>query len=197
MKSDPHSENVILDLTEDILEKRYLVPYRGGSAFMVHGKKIEPDKIYNICITFTERSSADILPEVRAEQQASNILVTLSDEWLVADTGKDVTDERIIEPPASQVEPGDPNIGESADRQRTVFVVHGRDHELRDSMFAFLRAVELKPLEWGQARALTKKPSPYIGEILDIAFDLRASCCCSHVARGRSTPHEGVPRRKR
>jgi hypothetical protein len=31
---------------------------------------------------------------------------------------------------------------------RIVFVVHGRNLDLRDSMFAFLRAIGLKPLEW-------------------------------------------------
>ncbi|WP_239004920.1 MULTISPECIES: TIR domain-containing protein [Myxococcus] len=37
-------------------------------------------------------------------------------------------------------------------------------------MFAFLRAIGLKPLEWTQALALTKQGAPYIGEILDAAF---------------------------
>jgi len=43
--------------------------------------------------------------------------------------------------------------------------------QARDSMFAFLRAVGLKPIEWDQAVALTGKGSPYIGEVLDVAFD--------------------------
>lgn len=55
---------------------------------------------------------------------------------------------------------------------KTVFVVHGRDDKLRESMFNFLRALGLKPLEWSQAIQTTKKPSPYIGEILRAAFGL-------------------------
>lgn len=51
-----------------------------------------------------------------------------------------------------------------------VFVVHGRNTLLRDAMFAFLRAIHLQPLEWSQAARLTKKPSPYVGEILSAAF---------------------------
>lgn len=51
-----------------------------------------------------------------------------------------------------------------------VFVVHGRDAELRDSMFAFLRALSLHPIEWSEAVAITGKGSPFMGEILDGAF---------------------------
>jgi len=54
---------------------------------------------------------------------------------------------------------------------KQVFVVHGRDDNLRRDFFAFLRALDLKPLEWSEALKLTKKASPYIGEVLDKAFD--------------------------
>jgi hypothetical protein len=52
-----------------------------------------------------------------------------------------------------------------------VFVVHGRNAVARDSMFTFLRSLGLKPIEWDQAIALTGKGSPYIGEVLDRAFE--------------------------
>jgi predicted nucleotide-binding protein len=51
-----------------------------------------------------------------------------------------------------------------------VFVVHGRNQQAADSMFAFLRALGLKPIEWDQAVAMTGKGSPYVGEVLDVAF---------------------------
>lgn len=51
-----------------------------------------------------------------------------------------------------------------------VFVVHGRNEEMRRALFDFLRAIDLKPIEWGEAVALTGKPSPFIGEILDAAM---------------------------
>ncbi len=53
---------------------------------------------------------------------------------------------------------------------KKVFVVHGRNDKLRESMFNFLRALGLNPIEWSQAIQATQKASPYIGEILDIAF---------------------------
>ena len=55
-------------------------------------------------------------------------------------------------------------------RGTSVFVVHGRNEQLRRSLFAFLRSIGLEPIEWRQAIKLTRKPSPYVGEILDAAF---------------------------
>lgn len=55
---------------------------------------------------------------------------------------------------------------------RAVFVVHGRNDKAAGAMFTFLRALGLKPLEWSQAVALTGKGSPYVGEILDAAFEV-------------------------
>ncbi|MBP1823036.1 nucleotide-binding protein [Mycobacterium sp. OAE908] len=59
----------------------------------------------------------------------------------------------------------------SADPKR-VFVVHGRNEAARQSMFTFLRAVGLNPIEWSRALAATGSASPYIGEVLDTAFDM-------------------------
>ena len=48
-----------------------------------------------------------------------------------------------------------------------VFVVHGRDGAISDSMFAFLRAVGLDPVEWGVAMHQTGKGTPHIMEAID------------------------------
>ena len=55
-------------------------------------------------------------------------------------------------------------------RGTSVFVVHGRNEQLRKAMFAFLRSVGLNPVEWRQAIPLTGKGSPFVAEILDVAF---------------------------
>ena len=70
----------------------------------------------------------------------------------------------------SKAESSKSNVSHTAN-PKDVFVVHGRNEALRRSMFSFLRSVGLHPLEWEKALALTKKGSPYIGEILDAAFD--------------------------
>ena len=51
-----------------------------------------------------------------------------------------------------------------------VFVIHGRNEGMRRALFDFLRAIDLKPIEWSEAVALTEKPSPFVGEILDAAM---------------------------
>ncbi len=61
-------------------------------------------------------------------------------------------------------------IAVSDERRRSVFVIHGRNKIARSSMFDFLRAIDLHPLEWSEARKRTGKPTPYVGDILDVAF---------------------------
>lgn len=53
-----------------------------------------------------------------------------------------------------------------------VMVVYGRDQELRDDLFNFLRALKLNPIEWSEAVKATGKASPYVGEILEAAFKM-------------------------
>ena len=62
-------------------------------------------------------------------------------------------------------------VSNGADRKRRVFVVHGRNEPARLAMFSFLRSIGLKPIEWSQAVAATGEASPYIGTVLDGAFD--------------------------
>jgi predicted nucleotide-binding protein len=58
-----------------------------------------------------------------------------------------------------------PTVSKAKDN--SVFVVHGRNDKLRRSLFDFLRALGLKPLEWEKVVLMTKKTNPYIGDILD------------------------------
>ena len=54
---------------------------------------------------------------------------------------------------------------------RRVFVVHGRNEKLRQSMFIFLRSIGLKPIEWTEAVKWTESGSPHVDEILNVAFN--------------------------
>lgn len=64
----------------------------------------------------------------------------------------------------------DARMTAEASDQRRVFVVHGRNMEARDAMFTFLRAIDLDPIEWEEAIAMTGEGTPYIGDAIDIAF---------------------------
>jgi predicted nucleotide-binding protein len=46
-------------------------------------------------------------------------------------------------------------------------VIYGRDEQLRISMFDFLRALHLRPLEWSKLALMEGTGSPYIGNILE------------------------------
>lgn len=59
----------------------------------------------------------------------------------------------------------------SKKKEDSVFVVHGRDTKARKELSEFLRSLHVDVMEWNKAMALTKKASPYIGEVIDAAFD--------------------------
>ena len=52
-----------------------------------------------------------------------------------------------------------------------VFVIYGRNQKLNDALFDFLRALELRPLEWEELISLTGKSAPYVGDILEMGFN--------------------------
>jgi len=57
-------------------------------------------------------------------------------------------------------------------KDNSVFVIHGRDLKLRDSMFAFLAALGCKPIEFHQAVARVRGTgNPFVGAVLDTVFE--------------------------
>jgi len=82
--------------------------------------------------------------------------------------------------------PSTPSVAPAATNRRTqkrgakekkkktgnqVFVVHGRNEKIRKALYAFLRSLGVQPIEWNKALTMTRKGSPYVGEVLDAAFD--------------------------
>ncbi len=53
--------------------------------------------------------------------------------------------------------------------RRRVFVIHGRDEEVRERMFDFLRALDLKPLEWEALVAASGSTAPFLGDVVQRA----------------------------
>lgn len=51
-------------------------------------------------------------------------------------------------------------------KNNTLFVVHGRDTDLNEDMFALLRALNLNPIEWSAAVAKTKGNNPDVDKII-------------------------------
>jgi Predicted nucleotide-binding protein containing TIR-like domain len=55
------------------------------------------------------------------------------------------------------------------DIRRKVFVVHGRDKVARERIFEFLRALDLKPLEWEALVASSGSTLPFLGDVIQRA----------------------------
>ncbi len=51
--------------------------------------------------------------------------------------------------------------------QKSVFLVHGRDVVTTENFSIFLRALNIRPIEWSQAESYTGIASPYIGDTID------------------------------
>jgi predicted nucleotide-binding protein len=54
----------------------------------------------------------------------------------------------------------------AADRRRNVFVIHGRDSQVREAGFGLLRALDLRPLEWEALVHSTREGSPFLGRVV-------------------------------
>jgi len=171
-KSDLSRDEVKLDLTLDRLQSQFLVPYSERRAIFISGKTVMPDDIDRILITETEETSEKLLPIIREERRTGRGAIGISDEWYVANRGKDVTDRFITGPPGAGTTPSPQAERSGGQDPRKVFVIHGRNQKARDALFTFLRSIGLAPLEWSEAVAATGKPSPYIGEILDKALSI-------------------------
>jgi predicted nucleotide-binding protein len=95
---------------------------------------------------------------------------TRSERWQTAvRASTDVTNELIREP-AGSANAASPSQRHALGDPRKVMVIHGRDAEAASSMFQFLRALSLEPLEWSSLVAQTQSGTPYVGDVLDAAF---------------------------
>lgn len=53
-----------------------------------------------------------------------------------------------------------------AEKEKTVFVVHGRNLNIKRNVFAFLRSLDIYPLEWEGAVKMTNKGAPSTLEVI-------------------------------
>jgi predicted nucleotide-binding protein len=175
-RSHPSFDEVKLDLTWEDLETRFLRPYREGRPITIGGKTIDISDIERLRINLTDQDSASLLSMVQAKRRRDGAVFGLSDEWEIADMGDEKTDELITGPPGSylssepiqSIEGPAPNGGPDP---RSVFVIHGRNETARSNLFIFLRSLGLSPIEWNEAIKATGRANPYIGNVLDAAFE--------------------------
>lgn len=165
-----YEDIVRLDLRESQLEEMVLKPYHDGTPMQIQGKTILLDDITGFKITRTSESSANIAQKNNLSSIDPDFSPLSTARSRIAESGEDVTAEFFMVPPGSNKPDKKEAKGNLKTDTRKVFVVYGRDKRLRDSMFTFLRAIGLIPIEWSQAVDGTEQGTPYIGQVLDYAF---------------------------
>ncbi len=172
VQNSTSAEEVRLDYTLAELQQRVVDPYRSGRPLTVNGKTFAPNEIERVTITKSDDVSSNVRRTVQISPQARWLTTPKAIDKHLVNSAENVTDEFIDGPPGSALERA-PQSGQALRppaNTREVFVVHGRNLAARDALFEFLRAVDLHPLEWSESVRATGKPTPYIGEILDVAF---------------------------
>ncbi|HYP39032.1 MAG TPA: nucleotide-binding protein, partial [Chloroflexia bacterium] len=158
-------------------------PYLDGSSIFIDGRSIDAKNIDTIRIFQTDVTSKQLavvheqkIEQARVKPNSSGVIgvpfAPLPLRLSIHRYGHDVTNTFITRPMGSKskVIHQDQNSPENLPDPHSVMVVHGRDENARKALFAFLRAIGLKPIEWSQAVRLTGQGSPYIGAVLDVAF---------------------------
>jgi predicted nucleotide-binding protein len=173
-KARRRDDAVAVDKDRDWIEERILEPRRESRPIAVAGQTFAWDDIERVRITVSDEPSTAIIQQLQAEDRASSVTVLGGPgyKWRAAARARDVTDDLIVGPPGTSTESG--AAPERVDPRR-VMVVYGRDAEARRAMFDFLRALGLTPMEWRSLIAETEKASPYIGEVLERAFEAAAA----------------------
>ena len=163
-KNSKAQEIEALNLSRESLELRLLDPYQQGGSITLKGTTVQCSEIDRIRIveTSAEANVSDVIGQLDLQAQG----------FTYSRDERDVTDDFITGPPGEHLEVASERIQEirPATGTREVFVVHGRNLSARDELFNFLRAIDLRPLEWPEAVQSTGEGSPYIGQILDAAF---------------------------
>lgn len=165
---------VVLDKDREWIETRILEPRRRGQAVSLSGRTYEWSEVERLKITVSEEPSDNLIARLKVKDAQSDVWAVGGPgyAWRAAFYANDVTDDLIDAPAGSTTEAG--RAPSRVDR-RKVMVVHGRDGAARRAMFDFLRALGLRPQEWAALVAATGSASPYVGEVLEKAFEEAAA----------------------
>ena len=147
-----------------------MAPRREARDIFIDGQVFSWDSIDEIHITETDQTSDQLMPQIRAHRQSSEVSVPIPDRWYVARDGREVTEQFITGPPGTGPRPDPSKATTFAGNRKAVMVIYGHDKEANGALFAWLRAVGLQPREWSQLTRASGSASPFIGEVLDKAL---------------------------
>lgn len=163
---------VAVDKDRDWIERRILEPRRRGETIALSGQTFTWDEVGRLRISVSSQPSKAIIERLKIEDRNSEVFFVGGPGYKerAVYAASDMTDELIDGPPGSLASGAAGVEAELLSDPRAVMVVHGRNEAAHVAMFDFLRALKLNPLEWPTLRAGTGKGTPFVGEILEHAF---------------------------
>ncbi len=141
--------------SEEWIAERILDPWSRGDEIVLSGVHFRPREV-----------------QLSIEETDSEVVEGANDNsnWreLQEHNTVDRTNELLDRPAGGAVR--DVPTESFADDRRKVMVVVGRDERLVESLFNFLRTIDLQPQEWTKLVGSANSAAPYIGQVLDAAF---------------------------
>ena len=129
-----------LDLSEEDLHSQFIIPYEQGNHIMINGVYISLENLDRITILQTKENSKSVI-----KRQGETYLDIPSCNFTqIMTQSKDITDEIIKGPPGYKKSRTKEN--RSIMQSDRVFVVHGRDQALKNSLEIFLKEIGLTPI---------------------------------------------------
>jgi hypothetical protein len=170
-------DEVSLDVDQTTLRRQFLEPYREGRPITVRGRTIEADSIRRLRISQSEAYSDELRREIIARDLAFGRSNDEIEDSRVAASAPDVTDTLITSPRAGvAIKRGERSVDQDDNTARAVFLVHGRWTEAVEVMRNFLTSLDLRVIEWNEARQAAKKAKrvqqPFIADILDAGLGM-------------------------
>ena len=175
-----------LDKDEAWIDQHIAGPRRLETGTTLNGRYYTWDQIHSIRIIQTDRTSEQLRATRHSRSLIGKIGSTLAaqtfakaahhgtpdpDELdIIATEGTDATSRFITgapHMPQAKTSTGHPS--RTADR-KAVMVIYGHDREANTALFSWLRAIGLQPQEWAHLIQLSGSASPYIGDVLQQAF---------------------------
>jgi predicted nucleotide-binding protein len=138
------------------IEERIAGPRRQGSDIFIDGRVISWADVDRIQIFETDDDIEFLI---------------LGDATDLESYGRDVTEDFLIGPPGTGPRPEPDEATTFAANRRAVMVIYGHDTEANAALFDWLRSIGLQPQEWSQLIRASGSASPYIGQVLDQAFN--------------------------
>lgn len=169
-----NSGAIVNDWSFKEIETKIVNPLIGNRRISIEGLIIKNmDDVLEIQIVQTDYQRKHYADVFNERNRRAGIIIIKDSRLLPfeASNGKDYTDELLFSNSQPDTKPSSKEKKMPNRNSKKVFVIHGRNEKARRAVFDFLRALHLEPLEWNHCITLTREPSPFIGKILDTAFE--------------------------